>query len=70
MAKGKNPSQKAQLVGFQEVLRDIYFSEDLKRIQSDRCKNILVTIDGLCAKENNDFCAVYKHGGYIIYGTS
>ena len=33
-AKGKSPSQKAQLVGFQKVLRDIYFSEDLK-IQSD-----------------------------------
>ena len=58
-AKGKNPSQKAQLVGFQEVLRDIYFSEDLK-IQFDRCKNILVTIDVLCVKENNDFCAMYK----------
>ena len=65
VAKGKSPSQKAPLVGFQEVLRDICFSEVLK-IQSDRCKSNLVTIDGLCAKENNDFCAVYKHAVGIL----
>ena len=53
---GKNASQK---LGFKEVLRDIYYSEDLK-IQSNRSKRSLVTIEGLCARENTDFCAAYK----------
>jgi len=46
------------LVGFKDILRDIYDSEDMK-IQSDRCKKILVTIEGLCTTENADFCATY-----------
>ena len=40
-------------------MRDIYDSEDMK-IQSDRCKKILVTIEGLCATENADFCVTNK----------
>ena len=55
-ARGDNCTR---LVDFKDILRDIYDSEDMK-IQSDRCKKILVTIEGLCSTENADFCATYK----------
>jgi len=62
-ARGENSLQNERsvdsVVGYKEVLWDVYFSEDLK-IQSNRCKKILATVEGLCARENGGFCAVYK----------
>jgi len=59
-AGGDNPGENPlRSLDFKDVLRDIYYSEDLK-IQSNRCKKISATIEDLCTRENGDFCAVYK----------
>ena len=44
---------------YKEVLRDIYYSEELK-LESKRCKQLASTIDGLCIEKPAKFFALLE----------
>jgi len=46
-------------IGYNDILRDIYDSEELK-IESERCRALKGTIETLCTKENHTFIEVFE----------